>query len=129
MYRRNRELIIVLFLGAAAGFTAGIFFDRSICLFINILGIPCLACGITRAYLSLLKFDLRGAFYWHPLFWCIPFFLLGLKRKKIFYILGGLFLFVWMVRMYLYFPDTPPMKFNENALYIWIFSKLKNLVM
>ena len=122
-----RELILVLFLGAAAGLIVGVFFDRSICLFINIFGIPCPACGITRAYISLLRFDIREAFRWHPLFWCVPFFLFGVKRKKIFYLLGSLFFLVWIVRMYLYFPDTPPMKFNENAFYIWIFQKIKSI--
>ncbi len=32
-----------------------------------IFGIPCPACGITRAFLSLLKGDIRMAFYYHPL--------------------------------------------------------------
>lgn len=33
-----------------------------------ITGISCLGCGMTRAWLSLLRFDLAAAFYYHPLF-------------------------------------------------------------
>ena len=35
-------------------------------------GIPCGGCGMTRAYLSLLKPDIHSAFYYHPLFWMVP---------------------------------------------------------
>lgn len=31
-------------------------------------GIPCPGCGMTRAFISLLKFDISQAFYYHPLF-------------------------------------------------------------
>jgi len=31
-------------------------------------GISCMGCGMTRAYLSLLRLDLAGAFRYHPLF-------------------------------------------------------------
>lgn len=31
-------------------------------------GVSCLGCGMSRAWLSLLRFDFAGAFYYHPLF-------------------------------------------------------------
>ncbi|MBE5828216.1 MAG: DUF2752 domain-containing protein [Butyrivibrio sp.] len=31
-------------------------------------GISCMGCGMTRAYLSLLRLDIAGAFRYHPLF-------------------------------------------------------------
>ncbi len=31
-------------------------------------GVSCPGCGMTRAYLSLLRLDFAGAFYYHPLF-------------------------------------------------------------
>lgn len=34
-------------------------------------GISCMGCGMTRAYLSLLRLDFTGAFKYHPL-WIIP---------------------------------------------------------
>ncbi len=35
-------------------------------------GISCLGCGMTRAWLSLLKLDFSAAFYYHPLFMLPP---------------------------------------------------------
>ena len=32
-------------------------------------GISCAGCGMSRAWLSLLRLDLAGALYYHPLFW------------------------------------------------------------
>jgi hypothetical protein len=42
------------------------------CLFQAILQIPCPMCGMTRAYLALFRWDIRGAFSNHSLFWAIP---------------------------------------------------------
>ena len=42
------------------------------CVFRAVTGIACPTCGMTRAYLSLLKLDLKSAFYYHPLFWVVP---------------------------------------------------------
>ena len=72
---KNRELIGVILIGAVISFLVVVFFNKSICLFINIFGIPCPACGMTRAYMSLAHLDIRGAFYYHPLFWSVPFIL------------------------------------------------------
>lgn len=33
-----------------------------------VTGISCLGCGMTRAWLALLKLDFSAAFYYHPLF-------------------------------------------------------------
>jgi hypothetical protein len=45
-------------------------------------GIPCAGCGMTRAYLSLLHLDFRGAFFYHPLFWMVPLVVLTLLVRK-----------------------------------------------
>ena len=42
------------------------------CLFKMILGIECPSCGITRAYISLLKLDFAKAFAYNKLFWIVP---------------------------------------------------------
>ncbi len=42
------------------------------CAFDFIFGVPCPACGMTRACLSLLKFDIIEAFEYHTLFWTLP---------------------------------------------------------
>jgi hypothetical protein len=44
----------------------------TICLFKRLVGRPCPGCGLTRASLSALRGDWRGAFRWHPLFWLPP---------------------------------------------------------
>ncbi len=46
------------------------------CLFRSLTGIPCPACGMSRAWLALLHGDLAGAFRYHPLFWTIPLLIL-----------------------------------------------------
>lgn len=40
----------------------------TVCAFKAATGLPCPVCGLTRAHLALVRGDLRGAFYWHPLF-------------------------------------------------------------
>lgn len=42
------------------------------CLFKHIFGIECIGCGMTRAILSALKFNLKSAFMYHSMFWSIP---------------------------------------------------------
>ena len=42
------------------------------CLFKLFFGIPCPGCGITRAWLSLLRLDFRSAFRFNPMFWSVP---------------------------------------------------------
>ena len=46
------------------------------CPFQHFLHIPCFGCGMTRAYLCLLRLDIAGAFAMHAMFWSVP--LLGL---------------------------------------------------
>ncbi len=105
------------------------------CYFKATLGIPCPGCGFTRAYLSLLKGDLVSAFFYHPLFFTAPLVAAVVILKDVAAIkkiyrsgwfwwgLVALFLTQWAVRMLLYFPDRPPMDFNENAL-LWKFVSL-----
>lgn len=47
-----------------------------------VTGIPCPGCGMTRAYLSLLRGDWQAAWQYHPLFWLVPAALLTLSIKK-----------------------------------------------
>ena len=39
------------------------------CPILFLTGISCAGCGMSRAWLSLLRLDLAGAFAFHPLFW------------------------------------------------------------
>lgn len=45
-------------------------------------GISCAGCGMTRSWKHLLSFDIVTAFYYHPLFWIPPIFVLCLLYKN-----------------------------------------------
>lgn len=42
------------------------------CLYKYFFDIPCPGCGMTRAYLYLLRLDFSSAFSCHPMFWSVP---------------------------------------------------------
>lgn len=42
------------------------------CVFRSVFGIQCPGCGMTRACLSLLHFDLKQAFAYNYMFWSVP---------------------------------------------------------
>ena len=50
------------------GFWIALIFLFYHCPFKFVFKTDCPACGLTRAYKSLLKFDIKKAFYYHPLF-------------------------------------------------------------
>lgn len=55
------------------------------CLFRRITGIPCIGCGLSRAWLAALRLDFYSAFRHHPMFWSIPvLMLLALFDGKLF---------------------------------------------
>ena len=95
------------------------------CLFRQITGLPCLTCGMSRAWLCALRLDFAGAFCWHPLFWSVPLIALtliffGARRR---WVRQGLiaflilFLAVYAVRMAFLFPTDPPMTLEPDALF------------
>ena len=110
------------------------------CLFRHITGIPCPGCGMTRAHLAALRLDFRAAFWYHPL-WFLPLPLLagqflfpnGLFRNKkwntgLSIVLLILVVGVYGIRMFLYFPDTPPMEYQPNNLLHLIFSLIQGIL-
>ena len=44
------------------------------CLIKWAFGIECPGCGITRAYVSLFRLDIRQAFLYNRMFWAVPIF-------------------------------------------------------
>lgn len=69
-------------------------------------GISCAGCGMTRAYLSLLRLDFSKAFYYHPLFFLPPIFLViyvkrASMKKSIYNMFLFLFISIFLV-VYLY---------------------------
>lgn len=47
------------------------FFDIT-CFILELTGIPCPGCGMTRALLAALRFRFDEAFVWHGMFWSVP---------------------------------------------------------
>ena len=94
------------------------------CAVYRLLGVPCPGCGMTRAWLQALRLDFAGVFRWHPLFWTVPLIALaliffGARRRWIHRgLIACLFLFavVWVVRMLLLFPHTPPMTADPGGI-------------
>lgn len=72
------------------------------CLFRLFTGIPCPGCGLTRAYKSFMRGDIKQAFYYHPLFWTIPILIFMLyknvKNRYYVYILA-IFLIIYFYRL------------------------------
>ncbi|SCJ94834.1 Protein of uncharacterised function (DUF2752) [uncultured Clostridium sp.] len=95
----------------------------TICLIRGIIGIPCPACGITRAIKSLIRLNIKDALYYNPLF-LMPFIfmvVLIFKRKYIKVtakVCAITFIIVYIFRMSLYFPNTEPMRINEDSILI-----------
>lgn len=96
--------------GAAIGIIAIMYHFDLPCPFQFLFHIDCPGCGITRAYISLFRLDLRAAFSYHPLFWTVPLCLIlylfdgKLFRKQwINNLLIGLlafgFLGLWLLRL------------------------------
>lgn len=121
-------LLAVLLFMAAVGLTVGCPIKRTV-------GLPCPGCGMTRACLSLLSLNLRAAFYWHPLcFLVVPLgvmFVLKdtatgrrfLNCAPLMAALAAVVILVYLARMALMFPDTPPMQVQENSLVVKIVHK------
>lgn len=65
------------------------------CVFQWLFGVPCPGCGMTRAWLSVLRGQLTAAFAYHPLFWTVPL-LYGYLLAD-----GHLFRRVWVDRVVL----------------------------
>ena len=79
------------------------------CFFKAVTGIDCMSCGMTRAYIALLSGNIAAAFYYHPLFWTVPFIYLVLffrrkfRPKTLIIIMAAvylLFLAVYAARMF-----------------------------
>lgn len=95
----------------------------------NILGVPCPACGMTRAFLQAAQFNFKAALDFHPLFWLVPLiFILILFRKRQPLLMKlyqskwfsptmiALFVGVYLYRMVQRFPTEVPLDFNQYAL-------------
>lgn len=69
---RSREKWLLTGIGLALGILWLVFLPG--CPVRNMTGIPCPGCGMSRAWFSLLRLDVAGAFSHHPMFWSVPVF-------------------------------------------------------
>ena len=116
---------IYIFLAVVGGisFVVSLFTTISLCVFYLVTGIPFLSCGMSRAFMSLP--DVGQAFFYHPLFFTVPFIPLLVVvspkvRKIATIVLILLFVGQWLIRLYLMFPHTAPMNCNEQSLIGWL---------
>lgn len=122
--------VLLIALGGALFLFIG---DGALCFFRAWLGVPCPGCGMTRAYFALFRGDIGGAFFYHPLFAAPMLIALvcalhafpsrsirwvnRLYASNVFWgALLALIVGVYIVRMILFFPHTPPMDFNGNCV-------------
>lgn len=92
-------------------------------------GVSCAGCGMTRAWLSVLRLDFSTAFYYHPLFLFPPIAIVGILFKskiprKVYSISMWLIILIF-VAVYLYrlfgLDDTVvEINFFNGAIYKWI---------
>ena len=75
-----------------------------------ITGISCAGCGMSRAWISLLHFNIHDAFMYHPLFFLPPVVVIvmllkskiNIKFYKIFmFTIAGAFVIVYLYRMFI----------------------------
>ena len=121
------KIYLVLLLIGGIAFVVSLFTDISLCIIWNVTGIPCFSCGMTRAFGSLP--DVRRAFFYHPLFFTVPFLpLLVLVSARVRNIMSAvliiLFIGLWITRMILLFPHTAPMEYNESSLFELILRRI-----
>ena len=128
--RDAAKLYLIFTVMGGLAFSASLFAGISLCVIYNVTGIPSPSCGMTRAFMSLP--DVRLAFFYHPLFFTVPFIpfaaLFSDRLRNITsLVLIVLFLSVWALRLFYLFPHTPPMNYNENSLFELILFIARNL--
>ena len=81
---KNIKLKIILTLALAA-YVLLLWLLPITCPIKALTGINCLGCGMTRAYICLLRLDFSGAFSYHFMFWSVPLLYLAfLKDGRLF---------------------------------------------
>lgn len=111
----------IFILAAGVLLLLSMFLDQGLCVVKWFYGIPCPACGMTRATISLIRMDIKQAFAYHPLVLLPPIIFIGILfqklSSKLCIVIAVLFVGVWLIRMVLLFPgQVTPMEFNETAI-------------
>lgn len=102
--------------------------DEPNCIIKRTIGFPCPGCGMSRALYYLVTLQLDKAFLFHPLVFIIPFIAILLLEKgtriadkllfsKLFWtVIITLYIGTYIIRMFLYFPNTVPMDYYDHAI-------------
>lgn len=125
--KRIKQDITALFLIAAIFLVLQLLGIGWLCPFDKIFGIPCPACGFTRAWQSVLQLNITQAFYYHPLFWLpIPLVIYYIyvqyiakevprNYQRILYITVGIIVIVYILRWLGWIPFSYQLEFNQQA--------------
>ena len=91
-----------------------------------ITGISCAGCGMSRAWIALLHFNIHEAFMYHPLFFLPPVVVIvmllkskiNIKSYKIFmFTMAGAFAIVYLYRMFIGTGDIVVFEPQNNILF------------
>lgn len=110
------------------------YFLGTVCFSVMLFGIPCPACGITRATKLLLTGHFVESFQMHPLLvlviiGCLLYLILNILLKKYidfikYYGIICILIFIcfYIYRMKMYYPNVEPMLYREDNLLSKLFS-------
>ena len=112
---RNKLGIVLV---GAYFFAAQILFSY-VCPSMWFVGVPCPACGLTRAALRLLRLDFAGAWGYNPAIFLVPpaVYCYFTKRAGFFTAIIVILCVIFFIRLATSF-GTEPLIINENALLI-----------
>ena len=68
LFRKDKFIAVLIF----AAVVAVMYVLKTPCAVEAVIGVPCPSCGMTRAWISVLRLDLVSAFRYHSLFWTVP---------------------------------------------------------
>ncbi|MCR5113221.1 MAG: DUF2752 domain-containing protein [Acholeplasmatales bacterium] len=113
------------------------------CIFKIVFGVPCPACGFTRAWEHFFVLDFKGAFEYHPLFWLFPVVFIIILYKDDFKLLNRIYscMAFWIVVLvsvvgcyilrWIFVYPNEPMDLNRDSLLftvIHLFKKIFGLI-
>lgn len=106
-----RRVLLFVFLAVyfAIAYCLMYYFNIS-CVFLEILNIPCPGCGMTRAFLSLLRLDFLSAAKYNIVIFLMPYVFMYIFfdfKHRIHKILLGIIAIIsmvnWIIKLFLYF--------------------------